>query len=93
MVPKLRNPVPQSLVFSEHVSKELLTYFRVGNYFLLLDLTPNANPGDLKKAYRRLAKKYHPDANVGASEEEMKSKKKAFQALQEAYEQLLTILE
>lgn len=93
MVSKLRNPVPQSFVFSERNSEELLRYFRVGNYFLLLGLTPLANLEDLKKAYRRLAKRYHPDANVGASEEEMRFKKKAFQSLHEAYEQLITILE
>ena len=33
------------------------------DYYQALELQRNASAEDIKKAYRKLAKKYHPDAN------------------------------
>ena len=44
---------------------------------------------DLKKAYRKLAKEFHPDAMHGASESEKLEAEQQFRELQEAYEYLL----
>ena len=33
------------------------------NYYEILGLTPDSDSGELKSAYRRLARKYHPDLN------------------------------
>ncbi len=33
------------------------------NYYAVLDLSENATEDDIRKAYRRLAKKFHPDVN------------------------------
>jgi len=34
---------------------------RMRNYYKILNIPYNANQGDIKSAYRRLAKRYHPD--------------------------------
>lgn len=35
------------------------------DFYKLLELTPQASKSDIKKAFRRLSKKYHPDKNKG----------------------------
>jgi DnaJ homolog subfamily A member 2 len=40
-------------------------------FYDLLGLKPNATQDDIKKAYRKLAAKYHPDKNKDAGAEEM----------------------
>ena len=34
------------------------------DYYAILGIAPNSNDDDIKKAYRNLAKKYHPDVNT-----------------------------
>lgn len=53
------------------------------DYYEILGVAPNASEGDLKKAYRRLAMKYHPDRNPGDTDAETR-----FKEAKEAYEVL-----
>lgn len=53
------------------------------NYYELLEIQKNADKESIKKAYRKLALKYHPDRNQGDSEAEAK-----FKLINEAYEVL-----
>jgi curved DNA-binding protein len=48
------------------------TNFR--DYYALLGINKNASVDDIKKAYRRLARKYHPDLNPGDKAAEAKFK-------------------
>ena len=44
------------------------------DYYSVLGLTKSAKPEEIKKAYRTLAQKYHPDKNPGDAKAEEKFK-------------------
>jgi len=64
------------------------TFARRYKYYEILEISKNATQEEIKKAFRRLAKKYHPDRNPGNSEAEAKFKKinEAYQVLSNSVE-------
>lgn len=56
----------------------------------ILDLGPTATEEDIKKSYRRLAKKYHPDSNPELDETEREVHAQRFLEIQDAYEELIS---
>jgi len=52
--------------------------------YRVLGVSPNASEDEIKKAYRSLAKKYHPDVNNGSPEAEARMKE-----VNEAYSQVM----
>lgn len=53
------------------------------NYYELLGVSRDASETEIKQAYRKLAKKYHPDTNQGSEEATRK-----FKLIHEAYNTL-----
>ncbi|UOQ33132.1 Chaperone protein DnaJ [Candidatus Vidania fulgoroideae] len=54
----------------------------MNKYYKILGISNNASPSEVKKAYRRLAMKYHPDINKEKNAEEK------FKEIKEAYEKI-----
>ena len=82
--------------------KEIATYLRIGNYdfesikamfiqqadnaYKILEIDRTATDDAVKKAYRNMAKKYHPDRVVTEDEAIKKGAEEKFKQVQKAYE-------
>ena len=53
--------------------------------YKILGVSPDASDEEVKKAYRQLAKKYHPDVNKEAGAEER------FKKIQNAYDTIMNM--
>ena len=51
-------------------------------YYKILELEPNASKEDIKRAYKKLAMKYHPDKN----QDDKETAENKFKEISEAYE-------
>ncbi len=64
-------------------------YFRdVNSNYQILEIEPHVSDEEVKKAYRRMAVKYHPDKVIDLGEEVQKAAKEKFQKMQNAYENI-----
>jgi molecular chaperone DnaJ len=70
------------------------------DYYALLGVKKDAAEAEIKKAYRKLAQKYHPDANLGdpSAEERFKEISQAYEVLKDdkkrkQYDQMREMLE
>lgn len=57
------------------------------NPYEVLGLTPQASDDEIKKAYRTLSRKYHPDANINNPNKALAEEK--FKEVQAAYNQII----
>ena len=57
-----------------------------GNAFRILEISPSATDSEVKKAYRSMAKKYHPDKLQSKDPAMIKGAQEKFQEVQRAYE-------
>lgn len=84
--------------------REIAGYFRVGrndyesimamfiksvdNSYKILEIEKSASDNEVKKAYRTMAKKYHPDRVITENEAIKKGAEEKFKEVQKAYEQI-----
>lgn len=58
------------------------------SYYVILEISENVAQEEIKKNYRKLALKWHPDRWIGKSEAEKKTAEEKFKEINEAYEVL-----
>lgn len=60
----------------------------INNAYQILEITPDANDDELKKAYRAMAIKYHPDKVAHLGDDVKKAATEKFQMVQAAYDEI-----
>jgi hypothetical protein len=73
-------------LIEEENRKKLAASYVPYNAYKVLGITPNITKDQLKKIYRKLAKKYHPDTFHGKSQEAIDEAAEKFQEITKAYE-------
>jgi curved DNA-binding protein CbpA len=51
------------------------------DYYAVLEVSPSATQSEIKRSYRRLARKYHPDLNQQARDQHIKLLNEAYKIL------------
>ena len=57
--------------------------------YQVLGVSPSASDDEVKKAYRTLSRKYHPDANINNPDQAAAEEK--FKQVQQAYDEVMKI--
>lgn len=60
----------------------------IENDYKILEISKNATDYEIKKAYRRMVKKYHPDKLQGVSDDIIKMAEDKFNKINQAYERI-----
>ena len=61
----------------------------LSKWYKILGITKDSSDSDVKKAYRKMAVKYHPDKLIGVSEDIKILAEEKFLAVKEAYENIM----
>ena len=61
---------------------------QAGSEYKILEITPDATNDEIKSAYRKMAKKHHPDKVAHLGEDVKKQAEEKFRKVQEAYDSL-----
>ncbi len=69
-------------------SIKAMFYDASGNAYKILEVDKSASNDEIKTAYRKLVKKYHPDKLRDLGEEHLQGAKEKFQSIQDAYEKI-----
>ena len=65
-----------------------LIYVNMKDYYDILGVSKDATDADIKKAYKKLALKFHPDRQQGKSDKEKKEAENKFKEINEAFSTL-----
>ena len=71
---------------SDFESIKAMFFSSSDNAYKILEIDKTATNDEIKKAYRTMAKKYHPDKVIHLGEEHRKGAEEKFRKVQEAYE-------
>ncbi|QTE24153.1 TerB family tellurite resistance protein [Polaribacter cellanae] len=69
-------------------SIKAMFYDASDNAYKILEITKSATDNELKSAYRKMVKKYHPDKLQDLGKEHLQGAKEKFQSIQLAYEKI-----
>ncbi|MBC3758377.1 TerB family tellurite resistance protein [Hyunsoonleella sp. SJ7] len=72
----------------DYESIKAMFYNSKDNAYKILEIEKDATVDEIKKAYRKMAKKYHPDRVIHLGKEHRAGAEEKFRQVQEAYEQL-----
>lgn len=73
---------------NDYESLKAMFYKTTDSAYKILEIEKNASNEEIKKAYRNMAKKYHPDKVIHLGKEHQKGAEEKFKQVQEAYEQI-----
>jgi len=71
---------------SDFESIKAMFYSSSNSAYKILEIEKTASESEIKTAYRKMVKKYHPDKLKGLGEEHLKGAQEKFQQIQDAYE-------
>ncbi|MCK8479093.1 TerB family tellurite resistance protein [Psychroserpens algicola] len=72
----------------DYSSIKAMFYNSSDNAYKILEITKEATDEEVKKAYRKMAKKYHPDKVIHLGKEHQKGAEEKFRQVQKAYEHI-----